>query len=156
MVAYPAINSYLSVSNRVLDILVKKGFCPAQNIELMQFIDAIHEFSRLRKRMPHLAPFAGGSLIPAEWLCWAEDTMARGVDGKVVVLTLKENGYIPEKNPILTQNLTSNKYGKYNHPIKPKIVDFWEAAKCGTLLQLKRYVKGGQSLDEEKVWITIL
>ena len=90
-------------------------------------------------------------LLFVEWMRWGEDNMARGVDGNVVLMTLRENGFIPDKNPILTKTFTTNKGGWYNHPVKPKLVDFWEAAQSGTLLQLQRYVKGGQDIDEEKV-----
>jgi hypothetical protein len=138
-------------NSKILDILVKKGFCPAKNSHLMQLIDALHEFDRLRRKLPHLLPSAGGSLIPPEWLAWAEDSMTRGVDGNVILLTLKENGYVPEKNPIMTRTFAHNTYGRFNHPIRPRIVDFWEAAKFGTILQLKRYMKGGQDIDEEKL-----
>jgi hypothetical protein len=146
-------STFLILINRVLEILVKKGFCPAKNSHLMQLIDALHEFDRLRKKFPHLIPSKDGSLIPPEWLVWAEDNMRRGVDGNVLLLTLKENGYIPENNPIMTNTLTSNKCGRFNHPVRPLLVDFWEAAKYGTILQLQRYMKGGQDIDEEKVMI---
>lgn len=79
--------------------------------------------------------------------------MSRGVDGNVLLIPLKENGYKPERNPILTKRMESNLHGRYNHPVRPLIVDFWEAAKFGTIKQLKTYVKGGQDMDEYKVML---
>ncbi len=124
---------------------------PAKNTHLMQLIDALHEFDRLKKKHPHLTVSEGGRYVPPEWMRWGEENMSRGVDGNIILLTFKEYGFIPEKNPILAKTFMKNMGGFYNHPIKPKIVDYWEAAKFGTLLQLQRYMKGGQVVDEFKL-----
>ena len=89
----------------LLEILSAKGFYPAKNILLMQKLSLRVSMQRLMAAEPGLWPTKRGGQVPVEWLRWAEDNMQRGVHGSVVLGILVENGFVPDKNPLLMQIL---------------------------------------------------
>ena len=82
-----------------------QGIYPAKNILLMQKLSLRVSMQRLMAAEPGLWPTKRGGQVPVEWLRWAEDNMQRGVHGSVVLGILVENGFVPDKNPLLMQIL---------------------------------------------------
>ena len=108
-------------ANELLKVLVAKGFQPARNSRLMQFV-AAHESLTVTSVLPVMKPTGEvvnvpatstiiGSLtdsaqLPPQWTAWLRDNLNMGVDRGVLFEILVKHGFEPAKNPILVQALT--------------------------------------------------
>ena len=144
-------NTERGVDDKVLlRILTAKGFYPCKNILLMQKLSLRVSMLRLMQAEPGLWPTRKGRQVPVEWLRWAEENMQRGVHGSVVLGILVENGFVPERNPLLMQVLKKDRGGRMMDKVKPRVSDFWQAAASGEVDEVERYLAGGQEPNERK------
>eukprot|EP00948_MAST-09A_sp_MAST-9A-sp1_P001218 g1218.t1 len=137
--------------NQLLQKLVEKGFTPAKNTHIMQLLSAKCSLDEVRKpRGGELTVIDHGRLIPPEWMHWAETLLKKGVDGSVILEILVLKGFKPEKNPHLAQTIRKNRGGSLENPINEgrSGFDFIKAIKMGDLHHVRRYLSGGQRVDE--------
>ena len=156
----------------LLEILCQKGFVPAKNPHLMQLISARESMEHLLLREPHLKVLENGRQLPPEWLRWAEvrrlsshccfllnssiafcvahkqENMRRGLNGTVLMEVLVLHGFEPKKNPHLAQMFRKNRGGSLLNPLDRKPFGYLEAVAADELHEVRRYIAGGQQVDE--------
>ena len=136
---------------KLLRILQSKGFFPTKNLALMQKLSLRVSIRKLREELPSVYPRLSGSVLPVEWVRWTKEQLQRGFDGKVLLETLADNGFDPEKQPQFSQSLCQSLGGRIVDKVRPLAFDFWSCAATGEVRELLRYVAGGHDLDEPRL-----
>ena len=136
----------------LLQTLVKKGFVPAKNEKVMQRISMHVSFERLREAQLGARLDDQQRYIPPEWLEWAENNMKNGITGDVILETLVKAGFRPDRNPHLAQLIRTNRGSITTDPVKPRILDFWDATEKNDVEEVRRYLKGGQDPNERRLF----
>ncbi|DAZ95818.1 TPA: hypothetical protein N0F65_008537 [Lagenidium giganteum] len=158
-------------ARKVLRVLVEKGFTLACNLTLMQQLSV--RVSSLKVRHKRQAPKGiyddGGGQQPGQqttshfrshalhplWAHWAQQQLARGIEGQVVLDELVALGYEPEKNPFFTQSLVRRHQRDLTPdgatPTPAVQYEFWKCIEEDALEEVELFVVGGQDLDATQV-----
>ena len=139
-------------ASQIMDILVRKGFHPHKNLEVMQKCSVSLAFDSLVSKHPDFDLTSRS--IDLNFKRWIDEQCKKGIDGNVIVKLLEDrNIFLKETNPHLAQQLLNNEIGILtdNNGGEPRILDFWHACAMGYVQDVKLYALCPIKVDKEKM-----
>ena len=137
---------------QIMDILVRKGFHPHKNLEVMQKCSISLSFDEFVSKHPNFDLTSRS--IDLNFKRWIIRQVEKGIDGNVVVKLLEDRSiYLRETNPHLAQQLLNNEIGILGdgNGKQPRILDFWHACAMGYVEDIKLYALCPIKVDKEKM-----
>ena len=139
----------------ILDVLVRKGFHPAQNPYVMHKMCASAELDIFLERNPSFDMYVlSKSQLDLNFFNWVKYVGDMGIDGGVFLEVLQERNIDVLTFQIhLAQKIKNNEYSSLidMNGGRPKFMDFWSACEDGLVEEVKHYLIAEAKVDEEKV-----
>lgn len=139
-------------ASQIMDILVRKGFHPHKNIEVMQKCSISLSFDDFIAKHPDFDLTSRD--IDLNFRRWIKGQVDKGIDGNVVVKLLEDrNIFLRETNPHIAQQLLNNEMGMLTdaNGQQPQILDFWHACAMGYVQDVRLYALCPIKVDKEKL-----
>lgn len=139
-------------ASQIMDILVRKGFHPHKNLEVMQKCSISLSFDQFVGKHPDFDLTTRA--IDLNFKRWIMRQVDKGIDGNVVLKLLEDRGiFLKETNPHLAQQLRNNELGILgdSNGKQARILDFWHACAMGYVEDVKLYALCPIKVDMEKL-----
>jgi hypothetical protein len=139
-------------ASQIMDILVRKGFHPHKNLEVMQKCSISLSYDRFVAKYPDFDMTSRDMSL--SFKRWIASQVEKGIDGNVVVKLLEDrNIFLRETNPHIAQQLMNNEVGLLNdsNGQQARILDFWHACSMGYVEDVSLYALCPIAVDKEKM-----
>jgi ankyrin repeat protein len=139
----------------IIDVIVRKGFHPAQNPYLMHKLCASAELDKFVEKNPDFDIHdLSRAALDLRFLNWVKFVGDMGIDGNVFLEVLTERDIQVTTHQIhLAQKIKNNEYTSlidFNGG-RPKFMDFWTACEDGLVTEVQLYLAAEAKVNLEMV-----